>query len=354
MGKSGKALRQVLDTYGISQNRLAVVMGIARSTASHWFNETRDPSAEAVTEIIKALRQIDAAAAEEFVDLIFRTQLTTQRRCNLMTETDATPDSIKTNANLSPLHTQNPIDRFSNRAEDYASYRPGYPQAAIDLILADLGQPSELVIADIGAGTGISARLFAERGAQVWAIEPNAAMREAAAPHPRVEFRAATAEQTGLADRSVDLITCCQSFHWFEPDATLTEFHRILKPAGRVALMWNERNFDDEYTRQHSEIVNAAGEQGICNHVDRKSSSPLAASPRFTNFRTHTLTSEQSLDWSSLIGLVRSASYTPKAGAAYEQMMHDLRALFDRWTQQTGSNRVVLSYQTKLYFAEPV
>jgi transcriptional regulator with XRE-family HTH domain len=69
MGKAGKALKQVLEAYGISQNRLAVIMGIARSTVSHWFNETRDPSAEAVTEIVKALQRINPEAAEEFVNL---------------------------------------------------------------------------------------------------------------------------------------------------------------------------------------------------------------------------------------------------------------------------------------------
>jgi len=72
MGKAGKALRQVLETYEISQNKLAVVMGIARSTVSHWFNETRDPSAEAVTEIVKALRKLDEAAAKEFVELYLK------------------------------------------------------------------------------------------------------------------------------------------------------------------------------------------------------------------------------------------------------------------------------------------
>jgi transcriptional regulator with XRE-family HTH domain len=69
MGKAGKALRQVLETYGISQNRLAVTMGISRNTVSQWFNETRDPLAEAVTEIVKALKQINEAAAEEFIAL---------------------------------------------------------------------------------------------------------------------------------------------------------------------------------------------------------------------------------------------------------------------------------------------
>ncbi len=69
MGKAGQALRQVLKTYGISQNSLAVTMGVGRSTMHYWYNETTDPSAEAVLEIRKALRQINPDAAEEFMRL---------------------------------------------------------------------------------------------------------------------------------------------------------------------------------------------------------------------------------------------------------------------------------------------
>lgn len=72
MGKAGKALRQVLEKYGISQNRLAVTMGISRNTVNQWFNETRDPLAEAVTEIVKALHKLDKTAAQEFVDLYLK------------------------------------------------------------------------------------------------------------------------------------------------------------------------------------------------------------------------------------------------------------------------------------------
>ncbi|NJO41432.1 MAG: helix-turn-helix transcriptional regulator [Cyanobacteria bacterium CRU_2_1] len=69
MGKAGKALKQVLTTYEISQNRLAVTMGINRSTVHQWVTEASDPLAEAVSEIYKALRQINEAAAEEFINL---------------------------------------------------------------------------------------------------------------------------------------------------------------------------------------------------------------------------------------------------------------------------------------------
>ncbi|MER3432308.1 MAG: XRE family transcriptional regulator [Leptolyngbya sp. ERB_1_1] len=74
MGKAGKALRQVLSTYGISQNRLAVTMGINRSTVHQWVNEISDPLAEAVTQMIKALREINSTAAEDFIDLYLERQ----------------------------------------------------------------------------------------------------------------------------------------------------------------------------------------------------------------------------------------------------------------------------------------
>ena len=67
MGKAGKALRQVLETYGISQNRLAIAMGVNRATVNQWFNETRDPLAEAIPDIVQALEQLNEAAAKDFL-----------------------------------------------------------------------------------------------------------------------------------------------------------------------------------------------------------------------------------------------------------------------------------------------
>ncbi|NEQ31048.1 MAG: helix-turn-helix transcriptional regulator [Leptolyngbya sp. SIO4C5] len=71
MGKAGKALNQVLTAYGISQNKLAVTMGVGRSTVHYWFNETQDPSAEAVTEIAAALYRLNPAAAKDFIQRYF-------------------------------------------------------------------------------------------------------------------------------------------------------------------------------------------------------------------------------------------------------------------------------------------
>ncbi|MBD2578336.1 helix-turn-helix transcriptional regulator [Oscillatoria sp. FACHB-1406] len=69
MGRAGEALKQVLDEYGISQNRLAVVMGVGRSNVHRWVSGTTDPAAEAVLEIRKGLQKIDSEAAIEFIRL---------------------------------------------------------------------------------------------------------------------------------------------------------------------------------------------------------------------------------------------------------------------------------------------
>lgn len=69
MGNAGKALRQALETYGISQNKLAVTLRVDRSVVFHWFHENRDPSAQTVVEIAEALKSINPEAAAEFIRL---------------------------------------------------------------------------------------------------------------------------------------------------------------------------------------------------------------------------------------------------------------------------------------------
>src|SRR5690606_4672034 len=124
---------------------------------------------------------------------------------------------------------------------------------AIDLILSEAGllknTPKGLpLLVDVGCGTGISTRLFAARGVRVLGIEPNADMRRQAAQTPPPgggsppEYRAGTAEATGLPAGCARAILAAQAFHWFDPDGALREFRRILEPGGWVALMANERD----------------------------------------------------------------------------------------------------------------
>ncbi|MCU0567807.1 MAG: class I SAM-dependent methyltransferase [Oculatellaceae cyanobacterium Prado106] len=251
-----------------------------------------------------------------------------------------------------PLYQQDPQSRFSNRADDYAKYRPSYPAAAIDAILQDLPLTESRRVADVGAGTGISSRLLGDRNLQVLAIEPNATMREAAQPHANVEYRASSAEQTGLADASVQLVTCCQAFHWFVPEPTLREFHRILAANGRVALMWNDRDLTDPFTQEHDQLIQKASERHIYDNPSRKSAQSLATSPLFCHYREQRFTWKRPHTAESLIGLALSSSYIPKSGAAHDQLLVDLQGLYDRWVERSTEGGVAIAYQTLLYIAE--
>jgi SAM-dependent methyltransferase len=252
---------------------------------------------------------------------------------------------------VSSLHELRPTTRFSDRAGDYVKFRPSYPSAAIDAVLAGLGEPSSLRAADVGAGTGISARLLAERGVRVIAIEPNAAMREAAEPHALVEWREGKAEATGLRDASVELVLCAQAFHWFEHAAALREFRRVLKPRGRLALMWNARDVRDPFTASYVDAILAVGGESA---VERASfdADVVSRSALFTAPVASEIANEQRLDLEGVLGRARSASYVPKDGASGERLVELLTTLHARHRDAAGL--VALRYVTRVYVSERV
>jgi SAM-dependent methyltransferase len=247
-----------------------------------------------------------------------------------------------------PLHTMQPLQRFSDRATEYANYRPSYPAAAIAAILHGLGDPHHLIAADIGAGTGIASRLLAQN-LQVWAVEPNAAMRQAATPDPNVTFVHGTAEQTQLADTSVDLVTCFQSFHWFDPAICLPEFHRILKPSGRLALVWNSRDRSDSFTQGYSHLMQELSSHHPAEHK-MVSGQPLLDSPIFFNIACHQFPYQQPLDLAGLIGRAQSVSYLPKDEDTTQRLISGLQELYDCWADDQG--QVALKYITQVFLAD--
>lgn len=249
-----------------------------------------------------------------------------------------------------PLYRLDPLNRFSDRASDYVKYRPTYPGSAIDAILTGLATP--VTAADVGAGTGISARLLGDRGGRVWAIEPNTAMSQLAAPHPQVEYRQATAEQTGLPDRSVDLVTCFQAFHWFNPDPTLAEFARILKPGGRLAPVWNTRDYHDGFTNEYGELLRQASNKHPALDSSFNRTETMPKSDRFTNFREMQFGLEQPLDLPALIGNAKSRSYAPTEPETLNQLIQDLEHLYERYKNDQGV--VTLKYLTKVFMAESI
>jgi SAM-dependent methyltransferase len=234
----------------------------------------------------------------------------------------------------------NSTSRFGARAKAYAAFRPTYPSSAIDAVLGGLGDPHTLTIADVGAGTGISARLFAERGTHVIAIEPNAAMRASAEPHERVQYRDGTGERTGLSDASVDVAVACQAFHWFATPEALAELRRIARR--RAAMLQYERDERDAFTRAYGEIVRAYA-------TDDTEALRAAAMEVFARFPTARVNrsehaSVQRLDCESLLGRASSASYLPASGVAADRMRAELRTLFARFERNNYVELAMVTY----------
>ncbi len=246
------------------------------------------------------------------------------------------------------LAGMDPTGRFSDRAGDYVRYRPDYAAAAIDWILEGLGEATRLEVADVGAGTGIASRQIADRGARVTAVEPNAGMREAAAPHPRVAWREGAAEATGLDSGAVDLVVGAQAFHWFRQAEAVAEFHRILRAGGRLALMWNQRSRTDPLTRGYIEVIRAVNGE---HPAETRAFEPevVSASALFTPVEFATFEHAQVLDRDGLIGRAASASYVSKERQAFETLAKLLDALYQEHRDDRGL--VTLRYGTGVWRA---
>lgn len=247
--------------------------------------------------------------------------------------------------------SQDSTARFSNRVEDYVKYRPGYPPEVIQFLQAQYDLDTGKVIADIGSGTGLSTLPFLEAGYRTYAVEPNAAMRERSVNllghYPGFIPVDGTAEQTGLAAQSADAVVAGQAFHWFDRKATRTEFCRILKPGGIVALIWNERRVLNQFEKDYDKLILKHARDYV--QVTQRNIDLNGIRDFFAPNSCHydLFVNKQVFDFEGLQGRLLSSSYMPsREDEGYPAVLSDLRLLFDRH-QEDGL--VTLNYDTKLY-----
>lgn len=243
--------------------------------------------------------------------------------------------------------------RFSDRVSDYVKYRPSYPDAVIDALVDECDLQQHSVIADIGSGTGKLSALFLQRNIPVIGVEPNKEMREAAvallSSSDHFSSVAGQSERTGLDENNVDLITAAQAFHWFDQSKTKIEFERILKPGGRLALIWNQRDTEHEFQQHYESLLREKiPEYAHVTHrnIDDESIRSFCH-PRQVVKTTYPYS--QQFDLPSFIGRMNSSSYTPKSNTSESEALNGAATeLFDRFAKQ---GVVEFTYQTTLYLA---
>ena len=254
------------------------------------------------------------------------------------------------------METMNQLYRFSNRVENYVKYRPGYPQSLVDFF-DEIGIcGSEKTIADIGSGTGISAKLFLDKKCIVNGIEPNKEMREAGehflSEYPQFKSINATAETTTLKDQSVDAIVVAQAFHWFDKEKCKIEFKRILKKNGYVLLIWNDRVTDrTNFLKAYEQLLlDYAIDYKEVNHknIDINKIEDFFSTFKSV-YKTEKLVFEnyQIFDYEGLEGRLLSSSYVPSKGHEnYEHMLIELHKIFNKYNE---NGKVKFEYETLVY-----
>jgi SAM-dependent methyltransferase len=246
------------------------------------------------------------------------------------------------------------IERFSNRVENYAKYRPGYPPELLEFFKGHLGLTAESVVADIGSGTGLSSRPFLEYGTIVYGVEPNAGMRATGesllAAFSNFRSIDGTASETKLDSGSIDLILAAQAFHWFDPAPTRTEFKRILKPNGYVALIWNERQLDSTpFLREYEQLLlKFATDYEKVRHENINEERIGAFFEK--SFEQHTFRNDQIHNFEGLKGRLLSSSYMPDEGdEKFEEMIHELETLFAKHAED---GKITILYDTNVFSSQ--
>lgn len=186
---------------------------------------------------------------------------------------------------------------FGAEAAAYERGRPSYPPEAIDWLLPENAHD----VLDLGAGTGKLTTRLVERGLGVVAVDPIPEMLELLSTSlPDTTALLGTAEEIPLPDDSVDAVLVAQAWHWFDPERAVKEVARVLRPGGRLGLVWNNRDERLGWVKDLGEIIG--------HEVDPFSQTVELPGP-FTGVEHHRVEWTSYLTPQALIDLVASRSY---------------------------------------------
>jgi len=246
----------------------------------------------------------------------------------------------------------NNTEKFSNKSEVYTRYRPSYPEEFIKFLRKTIHTCEDRIVADVGTGTGILTKQLANKVQKVYAVEPNDGMRKSCIEYcnklKNVIIINGSAENTTLPDKCVDIITVAQAFHWFDREKTKFEFQRILKPNGKVVLVWNSRDTENELIKENYILL-----ERFCPNFkgfsEGSSVTPNAYNDFFKqgscDYKVFTNNLIMTLD--EYIGRNLSSSYSPlKNDENYINFVEGLTRIFHKYS---SNDRLIFPQKTYVY-----
>lgn len=243
------------------------------------------------------------------------------------------------------------VNKFDEKGKVYAKARPDYPEELFLYLMSKNIIDKEKAVADIGSGTGIFTVQLSPFAKTVFAVEPNADMRNKAEDKfkllPNVVSLNATAENTRLPDASVELVTVAQAFHWFDRKSFKSECQRILKPGGKVLLVWNDRDIKSEVIKD-----NFAVNKNFCPDFKGSSNGMDFSKESFKDFfvgeyEVSEFDNSLVYDRDAFIARSLSSSYAPKENdLRYAEYVRALETVFEKH-QVNGTVRY--PYITRCY-----
>jgi SAM-dependent methyltransferase len=239
---------------------------------------------------------------------------------------------------------------FGAEADAYERARPSYPPDAVAWIVDALRIAPGRVVADVAAGTGKFTRLIAPTGAWIVAVEPVEGMR---ARLPRMPTTAASAERLPFRDESLDAITVAQAFHWFDAPAAFAEFHRVLRPGGRLALVWNARDRSVPWVDEVWSIMDRVEKRAPWSGNEQWRDSAFFESSWFGELHEATFRHEQRLSPADVVERVRSVSHVAVLPPEQrEAVLEQVRTLLRDDPATAGEDELALPYRVDAFWTE--
>jgi ubiquinone/menaquinone biosynthesis C-methylase UbiE len=244
---------------------------------------------------------------------------------------------------------------FELAPKPYEIGRPPYPQEAIDRLVAELEIESGTRVLDLAAGTGKLTRRLVPTGADLVAVEPVEAMRSALlASLPDVEALAGTAEAIPLPDASVDAVVVGQAFHWFDGDSALAEIHRVLRPGGRLGLIWNVKDETVDWIEKLGGIMESyrGDAPRVASGAWKKA---FERTTLFTHLERARFAFVHEADFAAVVARVTSVSFIAALPPAeFARVVDRVRQLLATHPETSGRSIFELPYRTGVYWCTRV